>query len=809
MSSKKINTSNQTQIYGELAPKYFDRGLTVIPVQPGTKFNVKGFKNMNCNFPGAEKQVTWMNSHPHCGIGLNPGNDLPDGTRMGAVDIDQPLVVNMVRAAIGKSPCVKRGRKGETIFVRFEKGMTSKSVRPKRSELGQKSEDDKDCKPWVEFFLTSGMVVLPPSVHPITKKPYEWIGTPLHEAEFEELPFLTKDTMDLICAIAKSEHTEFILGGEGTHIPMRSLTAQGLWKYASDDELLVILSALFPSGYKGDTIEELPVLLAGAREKRLGVRRSSDPYDPGDEGPIPLGHLPDGRFALRMPEANRVDAYSSQSLASETFLMGLASRDFWIRRFPKFNLSGAVTRIDAIAAADAIMQGCREKGPFDPIRVRGCGVWLEKEQVVVNLGGELPQNLENHYVCFYPLPALNGEPPTGKAVLEILQYFNWSRAGDALLLLGWLKLAPVSGALRWRPHLFITGSKNTGKTTLVRGVEGLLEPLVIVLDGTSTEAGIRQTLDADSLPVVLDEFESDHNPKRMQAVIKLARSASSTQGAVARGTPEGKAVMFAIRTTFLFAAINPMPGTAADASRLVTLELLPHDGDQDVRANIELGLSQMNTSTGSWCQQAIDDLPNVLTAIDLFRQAMPAIDSRHALNMATLLAGAFVALEGRAPNQDDAAQWVEQNAELIEHHAEAHEEDDALACLNHLLGSSAGKHPIYDQRLATVGELVQLAITDRKKDGQSFFDTTSLHQFGIRVDNPDSVVVANKHAGLDKIFAQTRWASGAWKTALARIDGTTKPKDPMRFGGPKERAAIIPAHYFPNPDDIEEPPIQF
>lgn len=65
----------------------------------------------------------------------------------------------------------------------------------------------------------------------------------------------------------------------------------------------------------------------------------------------------------------------------------------------------------------------------------------------------------------------------------------------------------------------------------------------------------------------------------MQAVIKLARSATSTQGAVARGTPEGKALQFAIRTTFLFAAINPIPGTAADASRLLTLELQPHEGN--------------------------------------------------------------------------------------------------------------------------------------------------------------------------------------------------------------------------------------
>jgi hypothetical protein len=42
-------------------------------------------------------------------------------------------------------------------------------------------------------------------------------------------------------------------------------------------------------------------------------------------------------------------------------------------------------------------------------------------------------------------------------------------------------------------------------------------------------------------------------------------------------------------------------------------------------------------------------------AIAVFMKALPGIDSRHRKNVATLLAGAFVALERKAPTDEQAA----------------------------------------------------------------------------------------------------------------------------------------------------------
>lgn len=185
----------------------------------------------------------------------------------------------------------------------------------------------------------------------------------------------------------------------------------------------------------------------------------------------------------------------------------------------------------------------------------------------------------------------------------------------------------------------------------------------------------------------------------------------------------------------------------------------------------------------------------VLEVLNLLRQQMPPMDSRHATNMATLLSAAWVALEGRIASEQEANAWIQQHETLIEYHAEVHEEDDALACLNHLLGSEAKEE--------TIGETIQAALRKPRSHNEFINPNAQLYAYGIRVEGTEAVFVANNHPGLDKIFQGSKWAERSWKTALARLDGAEKPKDPVRFGGSKTRAVKLPARLFPDPDDPE------
>jgi putative DNA primase/helicase len=78
-------------------------------------------------------------------------------------------------------------------------------------------------------------------------------------------------------------------------------------------------------------------------------------------------------------------------------------------------------------------------------------------------------------------------------------------SGD--LLAGWIVLAPFSGALRWRPHIWVTGTAGAGETTVVNDIIKPLVAVAVGAEGPTTEAGLRGELKGAALPVLFDEVE--------------------------------------------------------------------------------------------------------------------------------------------------------------------------------------------------------------------------------------------------------------------------------------------------------------
>ena len=249
-------------------------------------------------------------------------------------------------------------------------------------------------------------------------------------------------------------------------------------------------------------------------------------YDPGPKGLLPLGYTAEGNFVLLDQGRQIIVVAGPSQLLSPQVLLGLANVRYWAQRFPAKKEGAAFSSSDA---GQTLMEECRRMGPFDPRRVSGRGVWLEGDRVIVNLGGALPPAVRHVYLCFEPLPLRSVGAFDTTRLLKLLQRFIWRNPQDAMLLLGWLAIAPICGVLSWRPHCFVYGPPNCGKTTIHSAARSLLEPLGLSADGHSSEAGIRQMIKADSRPVIIDEFESDQGRSHISGVIRLARSASSAE----------------------------------------------------------------------------------------------------------------------------------------------------------------------------------------------------------------------------------------------------------------------------------------
>ena len=107
------------------------------------------------------------------------GSPLLDGTTLGGLDIDHDDYVRIGRALLNNPPSGRIGKKGAVFFVRVRGRLSNPEFR-----VGGKGDKVAEC------LFVKKLCVIPPTIHPDTGQAYRWIGTPLHEIDFRELPIV-------------------------------------------------------------------------------------------------------------------------------------------------------------------------------------------------------------------------------------------------------------------------------------------------------------------------------------------------------------------------------------------------------------------------------------------------------------------------------------------------------------------------------------------------------------------------------------------------------------------------------------------
>ena len=164
--------------FAELAPRYRERGLWPRPIALGSKAcPIKAWQKPDSDLQVGELR-RWAETHAHYGIGLLMGTPLPDGTRLAALDIDRDEHVRVTEFLLGGAASGRVGKKGAAYFVRLRGN-------PKNATL--KTPGGVHV---ADLLFSKKLCVIPPTIHPDTKAPYRWIGTPLHEIDFNDLPLI-------------------------------------------------------------------------------------------------------------------------------------------------------------------------------------------------------------------------------------------------------------------------------------------------------------------------------------------------------------------------------------------------------------------------------------------------------------------------------------------------------------------------------------------------------------------------------------------------------------------------------------------
>lgn len=506
--------------------------------------------------------------------------------------------------------------------------------------------------------------------------------------------------------------------------------------------------------------------------------------------------------------SSQVVRLTAGSISTNTLLQ-IAPLTYWQDRFI------GKKPFDATAALNWIINEANLKGPFKDKYLRGRGAWMDDGRVVIHAGDRLivdgkamnigSLNSRYIYEVDEELGFRDVSPlPTKEAVrlMELMKAISWDREINSYLMAGWLVIAPICGALIWRPHIWLTGAAGTGKSWLFnKVVRRALGNTCLSVQGETSEAGLRQVLKHDALPVVFDEAEGADKKahERMQSVLSLMRASSAEDGGVmAKGTAGGNAKTFRIRSCFAFASIAVQVAQQSDRSRITMLGLRKYTGPDREERWKKLQRIYNDVLTEEYVHRlqarTISLLPTILKNSETFANAAAAElgAQRAGDQLGALLAGVYSLHSNNVISYDDAAKWV-QERDWSEEKA-LDKTADEMMLLEHLMNQMTTVETAAGKMERTVGELV--AIVAGEAGGQVSVGEGDAHdrlkRLGMKVNSDKSMlVVSNTADWIRRVLKDTAWPQNHNKLLL-RIEGSDRVESTRFSAGLETRGVAVP-----------------
>ena len=520
--------------------------------------------------------------------------------------------------------------------------------------------------------------------------------------------------------------------------------------------------------------------------------------------------------------------------------------------------------------APAMIESCHKAGQFVVAnRVRGRGCWEEANgELVMHCGQALwhtivsttgpsqvvrtTPGIHGNDRMLYPRQEATPEPifddlgDVGPRLLEQLETWNWRRGRfDAQIIVGWLTAAIIGSASPWRPAVWVTGGKGTGKSTVKKLIEWTIGKSALIAPENTTPAYVYQQIGRSCMPVALDEFEAKEDNRRVEDVLEILRI-SSSGGTVGRGGSENNPTTYTIRSCFVALSIIIPPLTAQHLSRLAICELDRLREKSEEQSEFDLSAPDTDDlvlgSKEKWARTGAQLRGRVLHQWQRYKRTyktyvnalqMAGQEHRAAEQFGALGAAYDIAMYD-ALDPKNAIAWAMRCGEGDLPEITGYT-TEGTGCLQHLL---AYRPNAYEKgNNDTIAAHLRRAKRDKEQGNQTNDATDAnkiLGQNGIRVyrdahatetkngvEQPIwMVAIASSHRALSEIFKDTHWKSksgavGAWAQALRGLEGAAKESKQMRIDDGRYwvtritfDAVIAPFNEVIDRDEIAEVAIQ-
>lgn len=420
---------------------------------------------------------------------------------------------------------------------------------------------------------------------------------------------------------------------------------------------------------------------------------------------IPLGYNQNNYYYFSTSRKQILE-FSKSDHNKQSFLLQ-APQKYWGDRFGYImRQDGTLTNSpDFTKVVEGLGTQITKAGPFNFAKVRGVGAWEHDGDIMVNMGDKLYyQNqfypLFNHGIeseYFYEassMEKLDFDRPLSNSdclkFVEAFQLLRYKNPSDAIIVLGWLFSAQIFAALPWRPHIWFTGERGSGKSTILNYIHDCVKFSMITQD--STVSGIRQKIVNNAQVIITDEAEpnTEKDRERLQELLTLARQCSTRSSyEVLRGTATGKSLSYNTNANFCMGSIQIAKMGGADTSRFFVIEMDTIEGqshEQFIR--LENAMNELKFLSDGLFVRAVKVYTNLIKNIEFAKSVIKnkKIESRQADQIAPIIAGYYAFFDtGIMPESFITETLRNLNFEQS-NYVKANEESDSEQCLNHILG---------------------------------------------------------------------------------------------------------------------------
>jgi putative DNA primase/helicase len=530
------------------------------------------------------------------------------------------------------------------------------------------------------------------------------------------------------------------------------------------------------------------------------------------------------KYVIFSKEDNQIHRLTARQLGSISSLIELAPMDFW----EMFFHAGKSNKVRVDMACNWLIRLANQIGFYINRNERGLGVWTDENRVVINCGDHLIVDGVPHdigsiksdfiYRSTEPIKVFMDDPMTTKEANELfvaLNRVNWDRPVNAYLLAGWTVISILSGALKWRPHVWLIGGAGVGKSWLLQEiVRPLLIDFVLAVQSETTEPGIRQSIRSNAFPIVFDEFEGEDQKgrERIQSILNLMRASSSDDGGgILKGSSQGGGAAYTVKSCFAFASIGMTATQQSDRSRIsiLGLQLEPdQQRRQDTKEHLEKYVKRLNKEYCRRFQARVLRLSSViLDNTKTFSAAAGQVLENQRLGdqIGPLLAGAYSLFTRKRINYEDALQWVREKDWTEERTLSENRDETRLFnfLMQQMIRVETGKASV----TRTVSELCVLSVPlDDDAAVTSDVADQTLRRYGFIVRDK-RIFISNQSSHLRSMLRTTPWPNN-YSKILLRMEGA-QAEEPLSFLGAKCRSVSVPLNLIfdvPKPKNQPEPP---